>query len=166
LGDFRSSQTYMDALGTKTSAAIDYTYDNNGNLLKDRNKDIGNAATSGISYNHLNLPYRIWIPGKGTITYIYDATGNKLEKRTYDSSISKATRTTYLGGYVYQNDTLQFFGHEEGRIRKKPDNSFVYDYFIKDHLGNTRMVLTEEYEQNTYPVDLRDWSYNHRKQLL
>jgi hypothetical protein len=153
LGDFRSSKTYMTTLSnSKTNSAIDYTYDGNGNLLKDRNKDIGNSATSGITYNHLNLPYKTWVAGKGTITFIYDATGNKLEKRIYDSTISKATKTTYLGGYVYENDTLQFFGHEEGRIRKKRDNSFVYDYFIKDHLGNTRMVLTEEYEQNTYPV--------------
>jgi RHS repeat-associated protein len=153
LGDFRSSKAYMTALSnSKTNSAIDYTYDGNGNLLKDRNKDIGNSATSGITYNHLNLPYKTWVAGKGTITFIYDATGNKLEKRIYDSTISKATKTTYLGGYVYENDTLQFFGHEEGRIRKKRDNSFVYDYFIKDHLGNTRMVLTEEYEQNTYPV--------------
>jgi RHS repeat-associated protein len=37
-------------------------------------------------------------------------------------------------------------------VRKKADNSFVYDYFIKDHLGNTRMVLTEEREQDTYPA--------------
>lgn len=38
-------------------------------------------------------------------------------------------------------DVLQFMGQEEGRIRKKTDGTFVYDYFIKDHLGNTRMVL-------------------------
>ncbi|MEK7199795.1 MAG: hypothetical protein AAB212_07745, partial [Bacteroidota bacterium] len=98
------------------------------------------------------LPYQVTVTGKGTITYIYDATGNKLEKRTVETSPPKTTKTTYLGGYVYQNDTLQFLAHEEGRIRKKPDNSYVYDYFVKDHLGNTRMVLTEEYQQDTYPV--------------
>jgi RHS repeat-associated protein len=69
-----------------------------------------------------------------------------------DSGISKTTVTTYLGGYVYQNDTLQFFAHEEGRIRKKPDNSFVYDYFLKDHLGNTRTVLTDEKDTAYYPA--------------
>ncbi len=40
-------------------------------------------------------------------------------------------------------------GHEEGRIRPVFDatnalTSFEYDYFLKDHLGNVRMVITEE----------------------
>ncbi|MBI2273956.1 MAG: RHS repeat-associated core domain-containing protein [Bacteroidetes bacterium] len=147
LGDFRSSTAYMGTLGTKANTATDYTYDNNGNLSIDKNKDI-----SGITYNHLNLPYLVSVTGKGTITYIYDAAGNKLEKRTAETSPAKTTKTTYIGGYVYQNDTLQFLAHEEGRIRKNAGNSYVYDYFVKDHLGNTRMVLTDEEQQDAYPV--------------
>jgi RHS repeat-associated protein len=46
---------------------------------------------------------------------------------------------------------IQFIGNEEGRARPK-DNGFVYDYFIKDHLGNTRMVLTDEQQTDAYPV--------------
>ncbi len=46
---------------------------------------------------------------------------------------------------------LQFIGNEEGRARPK-DNGFVFDYFIKDHLGNTRMVLTDEQQTDAYPV--------------
>jgi RHS repeat-associated protein len=54
---------------------------------------------------------------------------------------------------VYQNDTLQFISHEEGRIRYKAiGNSFQYDYMLKDHLGNVRMVLTEEQQQDQYPA--------------
>jgi hypothetical protein len=48
---------------------------------------------------------------------------------------------------------LQFFAHEEGRVRYKADNNtYVYDYFLKDHLGNVRMVLTEEQKTDIYPV--------------
>jgi RHS repeat-associated protein len=147
LGDFRTSETYMEALaGSKAFDATDYTYDANGNLELDRNKDIGS-----ITYNHLNLPYQVTVAGKGLITYIYDAGGNKLQKITREYEPSTRTVTDYMGGSVYSNDTLQFVAHEEGRIRKKA-GQYVYDYFIKDHLGNTRMVLTEEEQQDNYPA--------------
>jgi hypothetical protein len=107
---------------------------------------------------------------KGSIYYIYDATGNKLEKITRDTAGSLVTTTTYIGGFQYQGkralsdgnlpaDTLQFFGHEEGRVRVNTDTtggqqltSFKYDYFLKDHLGNTRIVLTDEKETDMYPA--------------
>ena len=149
LGDFRSSNAYMSLLNNnKTTAAADYTYDANGNLTVDKNKDISN-----IVYNYLNLPDSIRITGRGTIKYTYDAAGNKLRKVVRDSTVSpvKITTTLYLlGNYV--NDTLQFISHEEGRIRyDSAKTSLVYDYFLKDHLGNIRMVLTEEKDTSFYP---------------
>ncbi|MFC4230617.1 RHS repeat-associated core domain-containing protein [Parasediminibacterium paludis] len=52
--------------------------------------------------------------------------------------------------------TLQFFGHEEGRFRPSTYaaafGGFAADYFIKDHLGNTRTVLTDEQITNIYPA--------------
>ena len=92
------------------------------------------------------------------------------------TNISITTTTTWLGGAVYESkaytnnstlnmalgytDRLQFIAHEEGRIRPQYNNAstpntptgFVYDYFIKDHLGNIRMVLTDEYKQDIYPA--------------
>lgn len=151
LGDFK-----YDA-STKTST--DYTYDNNGNLIKDNNKNIKDNSYDGIEYNYLNLPTKIRVQGKGTIDYEYDATGNKTRKITTEGTLK--TVTTYIGGFVYQFrttgniengiDTLQYFGQEEGRIRKK-DTGYVFDYFIKDHLGNIRMVLTEEQQTDMYPA--------------
>lgn len=154
LGDFTDNNTSGD----------DYAYDNNGNLLKDRNKVIGGSGANGIYYNHLNLPDSILVTEKGYIKYVYDAAGNKLEKRVVETNpVSKITTTNYLNGFVYKNNVLQFFGHEEGRIRL---NHFVtltnptvyaYDYFLKDHLGNTRVVLTDEQQVDPYPaVSLED----------
>lgn len=146
LGDFRSSHAYMTSLGNnKRDTVTDYTFDNNGNLLLDNNKDIAN-----IRYNFLNLPDSITVTGKGTIQYCYDAGGNKLKKIVTDSS--KVTTTIYMFGN-YVNDTLQYFPHEEGRVRvKAADTSFQFDYFLKDHLGNVRMILTEEHQNDSYPV--------------
>jgi RHS repeat-associated protein len=146
LGDFHYS-------GSKQ--ASDYSYDGNGNLVLDNNK-----AISSISYNYLNLPNVITVTGKGTITYTYDAAGNKLQKVTADNTVTptKTMTTLYLNNFVYQNDTLQFIGHEEGRTRwafHKYTNGntaygFEYDYFLKDHLGDVRMVLTQQKDTAKY----------------
>jgi RHS repeat-associated protein len=122
----------------------DYVYDGNGNVNVDNNKDIGN-----IHYGLLNLPDSITVNGKGKIKYIYDAAGNKLKKITTEGGTTTTT-LFLLGNYV--NDTLQFLSHEEGRIRFNVlDSSFQYDYFIKDHLDNIRMVLTEQADTAKYP---------------
>ncbi|NML21937.1 hypothetical protein HHL16_13695 [Pseudoflavitalea sp. G-6-1-2] len=163
LGDFRSSSLYMTALSNnKTAAAVDYVYDGNGNMIRDRNKDIGDGANNGIVYNHLNLPSVVTVRTsgggvKGTVAYTYDATGNKLQKKVTETG--QPTKTTlYLGGSVYENDTLQFLRHEEGRIRYTKQYfqngssqfKYFYDYFLKDHLGNVREVLTEQADTAMY----------------
>ncbi len=145
----------------------DYSYDVNGNLTLDKNKGI-----SSITYNHLNLPLVVTVTGKGTITYTYDAAGSKLKKVSVDNTIvgKTITKTTdYVGGLIYESkltspadpsdytEMLQFISHEEGRIRFRPivgaaPATFSYDYFIKDHLGNVRMVLTEEQLTDAYPA--------------
>lgn len=203
LGDFKYDPS--------TKNTTDYSYDVNGNMVTDDNKRI-----TGITYNHLNLPSHIVVantsltdkPNGGTIDYVYDAAGNKLQKIVTMIppgiiGTTVTTTTTYINGFVYERtehgggvpggggggiesrsnlqtqqdvqqqiqgisdgkannseqNTLQFAPQEEGRIRFIPGSddhtiaaSFAYDYFIKDHLGNTRMVLTDEVKQDKYPV--------------
>jgi len=55
----------------------------------------------------------------------------------YESKTDNDAQTTDY------TDKFQLAAHEEGRIRKKDDGTFAYDYFLKDHLGNVRMVLTD-----------------------
>jgi RHS repeat-associated protein len=130
-----------------TNTGDDYVYDVNGNLKTDNNKKI-----DSIRYNYLNLPAYIHVKGKGTITYTYDAAGNKVRKTVVDSTAAaKVTRTLYLANAVYQNDTVQYALNEEGRTRFVLTASMVNDYFLKDHLGNTRVVLTEEQQTDAYP---------------
>lgn len=138
LGDFK-----YDAI-TKTAA--DYDYDVNGNMILDKNKKISN-----ITYNHLNLPQVITVTGKGTITYTYDAAGNKLSK-TVNETGQPAKTTLYIVGFIYENDVLQFTGHEEGRVRPLTSGGWTYDYFVKDHLGNVRVMLTQEQKTDVYPA--------------
>ena len=82
----------------------------------------------------------------GAIAYIYDASGNKLQKVVTGNTPGGKTITAYLKGLVYVNDALQFIPHEEGRITINSKSAmYVFDYFLKDHLGNTRMVITDDY---------------------
>ncbi|GAA3913113.1 hypothetical protein GCM10022209_01850 [Chitinophaga oryziterrae] len=138
-----------------TNTGDDYSYNANGNMIQDLNKGI-----SSISYNYLNRPEVIKIKGKGVITYKYDATGTKLRKTVTDSTFStpKVTVTDYLGGFVYEQDTLQLVFHEEGRIRLVYKTgvplSFAYDYFEKDHLGNVRVVLGTQSDSSKYAATM------------
>lgn len=181
LGDLTDKNRTMD----------DYDYDNNGNLILDKNKSI-----SSISYNHLNLPQQIIITGRGSITNMYDASGNRLKKTVQENNntvvhngvtynnVTITTTTIYLGGIVYETksydnpslSSLQYterllsIPHEEGRIRfEMPNpnncpptsNRLVYDYYIKDHLGNIRLVLTEQQENTCYiPATIEDATRN------
>ena len=133
-----------------TNTGNDYAYDGNGNLTVDSNKNI-----NFIHYNYLSLPDSIHFTGKGAIRYIYDTRGNKIEKIVKDSTLSpaKITTTLYLEGLETVNDTLQWVATEEGRIRLDTTGGpeLVYDYFIKDHLGNIRTVVTEQEETDAYP---------------
>jgi RHS repeat-associated protein len=157
LGDFKNG----------TNSGDDYDYDANGNLKFDNNKDI-----ETISYNHLNLPETMTIRNKGTIKYLYDASGSKLRKTVTDNTVTPAdiTITDYSGGFVYQNDSLQFLAHEEGRIRtiyktgQAPD--YKYDYFLKDHLGNVRMVLTEQSDFTMYAASMETAAAHKEKALF
>jgi RHS repeat-associated protein len=147
-----------------TKQATDYNYDGNGNLTHDNNRNIDT-----ISYNYLNLPILVHMNGEGNVAYTYDAGGTKLSKVITDSVAKHSTTILYVSGFVYQQtdtiispgggaDTLQFVGHEEGRSRwayhKYTSGAtaykFEYDFFEKDHLGNTRMVLTQERDTSNY----------------
>jgi len=159
--DDYSGSTSPVGFQNKSNGGNDYTYDPNGNLTMDYNKNI-----TSITYNYLNLPNLITINAQRKITYTYDAAGNKLQKSVLDSG--KTTNYYYAGDYVYRsgtvNDTLEFISHPEGRLRPtridttqavSPANlKYIYDYYIKDHLGSVRSVLTTEQETDLYAATM------------
>ena len=54
--------------------AFEYSYDRNGNMTKDLNKEI-----CKIEYNVLNLPQKVTMSNNRFVKYKYSATGNKLQ---------------------------------------------------------------------------------------
>ncbi|GGH26786.1 hypothetical protein FAZ19_18415 [Sphingobacterium alkalisoli] len=105
-----------------------FTYDANGNAVTNSRLGITN-----IEYNYLNLP-RKFVKGAQQLLYTYDATGRKLTKQLGTGV------TQYVDGIQYKNGVLEFIQTEEGRILPN-GSSFIYEYFLKDHLGNTRAII-------------------------
>ena len=125
---------FKDDAVAVVDASDDYTYDENGNMISDTNKEI-----TSISYNHLNLPVEIVFNDDQSqkISYFYSADGVKQQKVVTDNAA--VTTTDYATGYIYENGSLKFISQSEGYI--EPDGAGGYDYVYqyKDHLGNIRL---------------------------
>ena len=133
--DAVAASTYNGGFEFKNgaNAADEYSYDANGNLTKDLNKNI-----TGISYNCLNLPNTVTFSDGSTITYIYGADGTKL--RTVHKIGTTTTTTDYCGNVVYENGVQKLLLTEEGYVTLS-DNK--YHYYLKDHQGNHRVVINQ-----------------------
>jgi len=145
----------------------DYAYDTFGNITQDKNKGI-----TAVSYNHLNLPYQVTFANGSNIKYTYDATGTRLKKQVQPSGGALVT-TDYVNGFQYENNILQFFPHAEGYVKRNTNNTYLYVYQYKDHLGNIRLSYADVNgngtiqpaseileENNYYPFGLKHKGYN------
>jgi RHS repeat-associated protein len=155
--------------GDKTKGFIDgnivgddYTYDANGNMVIDKNKSIiTSAGAAGITYNYLNLPEKVVKSNGDYIKYVYDASGRKLSQGVYTSANVLKKKTDYVGEYFYENDTLKFINHEEGRVVMtslspgEGQGEAEYQYNMKDRLGNVRMTFTtkDDIQANTATLE-------------
>ena len=129
--------TYANAFHfvDRANVANEYTYDANGNLTKDLNKNI-----TSITYNALNLPGVITFADGNTITYGYDAAGSKLSV-AYTAGGS-TVKTEYVGNKVYKNATLSMILTQEGYLTLAGTTPTYY-YYLKDHQGNNRVVINQ-----------------------
>jgi RHS repeat-associated protein len=156
-----SPQGFKDDTTGTSDPVDDYTYDANGNMKTDTNKGI-----TAINYNHLNLPTKLFF-GSNTIEYLYNATGQKLQKKVIEGATT--TITHYLSGFQYKNDVLQFFPHAEGYVNfESGAANYVFNY--TDHLGNVRLSYAKDNitgslkvveENNYYAFGLKHSGYNN-----
>lgn len=128
-------------------------YNANGSVTKEADKGI-----VSIDYNLLNLPERITFKNGNSISYQYSGKGEKLmvAYKTAPTMVSPLSETMNLGSllapdsYVY--DTLSYCGnfiYRNGRLLRvlnekgfatPTSNSYDLHYFVKDYLGNVRVV--------------------------
>ncbi len=129
------SSTTLGFQETSTSTtAQEYTFDAMGNLVS----DINPTTDVYLSYNHLNriTERRTTAGGAVQATYTWAADGTKLKAQNHTSGFT----TDYIGPYQYENGNLAFFFTAEGRCIQS-GSLFVYEYSVKDHLGNTRATF-------------------------
>ncbi|QKJ30792.1 RHS repeat-associated core domain-containing protein [Mucilaginibacter mali] len=108
-----------------------YAYDGNGNATSD-----GGSKT--IDYNLLNLPRKVRNGSTELANYTYDATGRKLS----NTSIATNDGTwEYIDGITYHNGNVEFIATEEGRAVPNGGGNYIYQYNLKDHLGNVRSTF-------------------------
>lgn len=84
------------------------------------------------------MPSVVIFSDKSTITYTYAADGTKL--RTIHKIGSTTTITDYCGNVIYENGIQKFLLTEEGYVNLT--GSQQYHYYLKDHQGNNRVVIT------------------------
>ncbi|MCF2709618.1 RHS repeat domain-containing protein [Bacteroides pyogenes] len=130
--DWVGTETVLETMDFKDGAdeLSEYEYDENGNLIKDSNKNIAE-----IEYNSLNLPCKVLFDSGNSISYVYDAAGTKL-RATHTAGSVTAT-TEYCGNAVYENGVLSKLLTEQGYITFSDGK---YHYFHSDHQGNVRVV--------------------------
>ena len=118
------------------SMAVEYTYDRNGNMTSDLNRRI-----SSVSYNRQNRPARIKHSG-GTETFTYLPDGTKRERTALGKDWS-LSRTEYRGNLVCADDSLKYILFDGGLIAMD-GASPEYLFFLRDHLGSTRVVARSD----------------------
>ncbi|WP_077155974.1 RHS repeat domain-containing protein [Bacteroides bouchesdurhonensis] len=165
--DIATSAVFGNGMEFKDGAnqTVEYTYDKNGNLIKDLNKNI-----SSIEYNCLNLPDQVIFTGGNSVEYEYTTDGVKL--RTVHKTGSTTLTTDYCGNAVYENGVLKMLLNEAGYV-SFPDKK--YHFYLKDHQGNTRVVADKDgivEETNSYypfggtftsTVNVQPYKYNGKE---
>ena len=158
---------FRDSNGTQWDT--EYEYDKNGCLTRDRNKGI-----LQIQYNLLNLPSKTTFSDQGYINYQYSASGKK--QMVWGSAPGQGSKSQfYLGNYVYGNGVKQLL--VDGGYVTFSGTTPQYHFYVKDHLGNNRMVVnangTVEQVNHYYAFgglmgentgsDLQDFKYNGKE---
>lgn len=121
----------------------EYEYDPNGNLTSDLNKDVVEVV-----YNYLNLPELIEFYDGTRLEYTYDATGYVV-KKVLRKSGTIVGQVDFVTGIQYFDNSLTLIFTSEGRATKY-NNTYEYEYFLKDHLTNTRVIYGYLHDTDTY----------------
>jgi len=75
------------------------------------------------------------------IVYLYNALGNKLKKTFIDGQSTMVT--DYVSNMIYADGVLAMVMTEEGRMVPLAGGGYRAEYYLKDHLGNNRVLFSD-----------------------
>ncbi len=122
------------------------SYDANGNMTS-----ASYAGVGSVTYNHLNQPVEMELSAGGEIRHTYDGSGRRLS--TYFSDGTNDWTRTYIGNMVFLDGELEYYLHREGRVYFEGGATQQPEYFIRDHLGNVRVVVYDENDNKEIDVE-------------
>lgn len=165
-----------------TNSGNDYTYDAAGNMLSDQNKGIGSITYNYLNLPEVievpgkgTITYTYDAAGNKLSKVINENIAVFTAYYYIGAFVYKKSWTEYdpvscNGCFVDPSWQIilplqpELILHEEGRIRLKNidenyhlaagNASYQYDYFMKDHLGNVRLVITAEQQTDIYAATL------------
>ena len=152
-----------------SNASIEYTYDANGNMTKDRNKYI-----MSVTYNTLNLPVDVLYEDNSytySTSFHYAGDGRSLrvnhslkkikplfpfkgfsglddiQKVVFPGIIKPNPAEMYngdefCGSLTYHSGTISYMSVDGGYVTFNSGTP-TYHFYIHDHLGNNRVVVNE-----------------------
>ncbi|SDD42895.1 RHS repeat-associated core domain-containing protein [Niabella drilacis] len=112
-----------------------YTYNGNGSVAS-----VTGTNPLTIVYNALNLPGTV--TGAASVGYVYDAAGNKLKKITATETRWYMDGIEYIANSAAPSPVIDLLHTAEG-VARRSGTTYNYEYFLKDHLGNTRVVFNK-----------------------
>ncbi len=128
-----------------------YTYDHNGNVISDTRDSIAFAI-----YEINNLPVSQYKKNGTVIQYAYDVNGSRVQKYA-----SGGTNTYYINDPTGKTETVQtgtansvytynIWGNDMlGQVKDNAGSLSRY-YYLKDHLGDIKMVLNQSGGVDSY----------------
>ncbi|MBR3064354.1 MAG: RHS repeat-associated core domain-containing protein, partial [Bacteroidales bacterium] len=124
-----------DRLGTLKSNGSSKTFQYNA----DGTMKTDGLRTLALTYNYLKLPRTVKRGTTSTVTYIYDAAGNKLAV-----SQDGTAKNYYCGDFVYDGSlAVAYILTPNGQLTRNPSTgAYTSQYNIPDHLGNVRSVVS------------------------
>ena len=167
--DNENDLTYMTTKNfmQNSHSPTHYTYNANGAVVTDANKEVVYTE-----YDLYGYPKHIYFKNGGIITYVHTPDGKKLQT-TYTTAVSNVRKPygepfTLTSSQVQSVVKKEYWGDDivckngvpdmylfDGGYADIRNDALTYHYYVKDHLGNHRIVQNEkgkvEASYNYYP---------------